>query len=151
VRGAPLAPVVQARRERNDTVGGIWTDLETLTPGVAVEAGRKVLKRLFISAGYAYASYAPRGQIPEPAARGTAYKTLIAPEIEATPAITQAVSLSLRWQVRDGTALWATARSESLAPTTPGLMRPTSFRPDGSRTASFVAFGVALTAPDAER
>jgi hypothetical protein len=151
--GVAVLSVVNERRERRDTVAGIWTNLETLTPGIAVEAGRTVLKRLFVSAGFAYASYMARGAIPEPNARGTVYKTMIAPEIEveATPAAVTALSLSVRWQVHDAMALWTTARSESLAPTTSGLLRASGFRPDGSRTASYVALGVALTAPGAER
>jgi len=151
--GVALISVVNERRERRDSVAGIWTDLETLTPGIAVEAGRTVLKRLFISAGAAYASYMPRGEIPEPLARGKVYTTLIAPEIEvyATEAAVQAFSLSARWQVRDGMALWASARSESLAPTENGLLRAAGLRPPGSRTAQYVAFGVALTAPGVER
>jgi len=144
--GVAVLSVVQARRDRTDTVAGIWTDLETLTPGIALEAGRTVLKRLFVSAGVAYASYEPRGAIPEPLARGPAYQTMIAPEIEveATQAAVQAYSLSVRWQVRDAMAVWASARSESLAPTTSGLLRVAAFRPDGSRIATSVVFGVAL-------
>jgi hypothetical protein len=146
--GVAVLFVVNDRRVRRDTVAGIWTDLETLTPGIAVEAGRTVLKRLFVSAGAAYASYMVRGAIPQALARGPAYQMMIAPEIEidATPAAVTALSLSLRWQVRDGMAVWATARSEALAPTTSGLQRASGFRPDGSRTASCLAFGVALTA-----
>jgi hypothetical protein len=144
--GAAVFSVVNDRRERTDTVAGISTDLQTLTPGIAVEAGRMVLKRLFVSAGLAYASYLVRGAIPEPLARGPAYQTMIAPEIEveATPAAVTALSLSLRWQVRNGTALWLSARSESLAPTTSGLQRASGLRPDGSRTAQYVAFGISL-------
>ncbi len=147
--GAAVFTLVNDRRERTDTIAGIWTDLQTLTPGIVLEAGRTVLKRLFVSAGLAYASYLVRGAMPEPLARGPAYQTTIAPEIEveATPAAVLACSVGLRWQVRDGTALWLSARSESLAPTTSGLQRVSGFRPDGSRTASYVAFGVALTAP----
>jgi hypothetical protein len=101
----------------------------------------------------AYATSSPSGTIPEPLARGTAYQTMIAPEIqvEATEASVYALSLSVRWQVRDGMAVWASARTESLAPTTYGLQLASGFRPDGSRTATFAAFGVALTAPGAQR
>jgi hypothetical protein len=150
--GVAVLSVTNDRRERTDTVAGIWTDLETLTPGIAVEAGRTVLKRLFVSAGLAYASYMVRGAIPEPLARGPAYQTMIAPEIEveATPATVAAYSLSLRWQARDGMAVWASARSESLAPTTGGIQRVSGFRPDGSRTAGYVAFGVTLGGTDGE-
>jgi hypothetical protein len=78
---------------------------------------------------------------------------MIAPEIEveATEASVYALSLSLRWQVRDGMAVWATARSESLALTTYGLQLASGFRPGGSRTASDVVFGVTLTAPGSGR
>jgi hypothetical protein len=151
--GVALVSVVNERRERRDSVAGIWTNLETLTPGIAIEAGRTILKRLFVSAGFAYAQYMPRGEIPEPFARGKVYTTLIAPEVEvyATEAAVTSLSLSLRWQVRDGMALWATARSESLAPTENGLTRIAGLRPGGNRTAQYVAFGVALTAPGPER
>jgi hypothetical protein len=151
--GVAVVSVVSDRRERRDSVAGIWTDLTTLTPGIALEAGRTVLKRLFISAGIAYARYSPSGTIPEPLARGPAYQTMIAPEIEveATEASVYALSLSFRWQVRDGMAVWATARSESLAPTTYGLQLVSGFRPDGSRTASFAAFGISLGVGNGEQ
>ena len=151
--GVAVFSVVSDRRQRTDSMAGIGTDLKAFTPGVAVEVGKTVLKRLFISAGAAYATYFPNGTIPEPLARGTAYQTMIAPEIEveATEASVYALSLSLRWQVRDGMAVWASTRTESLAPTTYGLQLASGFRPDGSRTATSVVFGVALTAPGAQR
>jgi len=144
--GVAVFSLVTDRRRRTDSVADIWTDLKTLTPGIAVEAGRTVLRRLFVSAGAAYAMYSPNGTFPEPLARGTAYQTMIAPEIEveATEASVYALSLSLRWQVRDGMAVWASTRTESLAPTTYGLQLVSGFRPDGSRTASDVAMGVTL-------
>jgi hypothetical protein len=150
--GVAVISVVNERRERRDSVAGIWTNLETLTPGIAVEAGRTVLKRLFVSAGFAYATYMSRGEIPEAFARGQVYLTLIAPEIEvyATEAAVEAFSLSARWQVRDGMALWASARSESLAPTENGLLRAAGLRPPGSRTAQYLAFGVSLGGTNGE-
>ncbi len=151
--GVAVLSILSDRRERRDSVADIWTDLETVTPGIAVEAGRTILKRLFVSAGAAYAMYSPSGTIPQPLARGTPYQMMIAPEIEveATEASVYAVSLSARWQVRDGMAVWASARSESLAPTAYGLQRAAGLRPDGSRTATSVAAGVSLTAPGSER
>jgi len=144
--GLAVLSLVSDRREQRDSVADIWTDLSTVTPGIAVEAGKTVLKRLFVSVGAAYAMYSPSGTIPEPLARGAAYQEMIAPEIEleATEASVYALSLSLRWQVRDGMAVWVSTRTESLAPTTYGLQLASGFRPDGSRTASSVVVGVTL-------
>ena len=139
--------VVNERRNRADSAAGIWTTLETLTPGIAIEAGRTALRNVFVSGGVAIASYMPRGEIPERLARGTVYQTLIAPEMDfyATKATTTALSLGVRWQVRDGTALWLAARSETLSPTS-GYQQVSGYSPQGSRTASYVAVGVSLSA-----
>ena len=151
--GVAVLSLLSDRRQRTDSVAGIGTDIRTLTPGIAVEAGRTVLKRFFVSAAAAYAEYSPTSTIPEPLARGAGYQQMIAPEIEveATEASVYALSLSLRWQVRDGMAVWATARSESLAPTAFGLQLASGFRPNGTRTASDVVVGVSLEAANGER
>jgi hypothetical protein len=53
------------------------------------------------------------------------------------------LSVAARWQVRVGTAVWVSGRSESLGPS--GTRRLfTGISPTGSRTAQSLTFGVTV-------
>jgi hypothetical protein len=143
--GLARLSVVNERRERADSVAQLRSVLETLTPSLMLEVGRAVSDALFLSAGYAVGVYQARGETPLPTAQGSFFRRLIAPELdlESTSAAPQALSVAARWQVRVGTAVWVSGRSESLGPS--GTRRLfTGISPTGSRTAQSLTFGVTV-------
>ncbi|HEX4628782.1 MAG TPA: hypothetical protein VH137_08335 [Gemmatimonadales bacterium] len=148
--GLARLSVVNERRERADSMAQRRSVLETLTPGLALEAGGPVSDALFLSVGYARGAYQAKGEIPLPSAQGPFYQRLIAPELdlESGSAAPQALSVATRWQVRGGAAVWLSGRWESLAPGN----RQLSFggiSPTGTRTARSLTCGVTLGATPA--
>jgi len=137
------ASLLSEHRERNDSLAGVGTIIDGITPGVAVEIGRKVSSRLMLIGGYGLARYSGSGTIPSAASRGPLFQQIFAPELDIATSVLQAQAATFagHWQMKPGTAIWVTGRVERLV--SQSADRPLA--PGGHRAARSVSFGVTMT------
>ncbi len=131
------------RRVRNDSIALVGSRFTISAPGVAVEIGRAVGRRVTLIGTVAVTGSVATSAIPAPLSRGAVYRQLIAPELDllarnATPIAFGGV---VRWRAPSGTALWLSGRVERV---TPRGTSPSGFGPGGNRSAGEVMFGVEL-------
>jgi hypothetical protein len=142
--GALAFAAEQTHRDRNDSVAGIGTLLETRTPGISLEVGRALSPSWTVSAGYEQSAYQVRGRIPDPTARGAFYQSILAPEIAlyATSASSYALSASLRWRAHSRTGWYLHVRTVNATPN--ATFERTVYTPYGSRTRTSARLGVTM-------
>ena len=136
--------VSSERRLRNDLSVTTGTRVNGLSTGVAIEIGRAVSPRTFLTATAALASYSANSTLPGPTVLGAIYRTYTLPELDlaSRDARPWLGALGGRWRASPTTSLWVVLRGERLAPV--GAVGPTAFGPTGTRTAVSVAAGVTI-------
>jgi hypothetical protein len=137
------ASVLRDRRERSDSAADLRSEIAGITPGVAVEVGRRVSPRLLVIGGYALARYAGTGTIPLASAQGPIFQRVFAPELDIATSniLAQAFTGGLRWQMQPGRQLWVSATAEQLR----SQQTDRFFAPGGRRNTHSVSMGVTLT------
>jgi hypothetical protein len=139
------ASVLRERRERKDSTADLRSETTGVTPGVAVEVGRRVVQPLTVIAGYALARYAGTGTIPLASAQGPIFQRVFAPELDIATSdiLAHAFTGGLRWQTNGGNQLWLSATAEQLRPQSTDRF----LAPSGRRNTHTVSMGVTLTPP----
>lgn len=125
-----------------DTAPDVSARVSSTSPSLQLLAGRQWgAVRIILSAAALF--YAPSSRIPDPNARGQAFRRFIAPGLDlyGLAARPSAVAARLEWRVSAGSTLWISGRTESLSPRAAPL---TPFSPNGSRRATALEMGVTL-------
>lgn len=141
------AAVSSDQRERVDSVAGMTSSTDGLTPMLRVELARRLTERLTIIGGYGLAQYDGGGTIPSAEAAGPLFRNVFAPELDMMTSSmrTQAVTVAVQWRLRgsEGTTFWLAGQMERLEP----LSADRAYAPAGDRSASRVRVGVTMAAP----
>lgn len=145
--GAFTLALGSQRRERADTIPGLRAEVTASSFTSALEMGRFLGPRFFVSVGGVVSWYGPTGSIPNPTNHGAVYRANFATELElySKAARPTAVIALIRWSAPGRMQVWMTARTERLVPTS--AERLTAFTPSGSRVASSLVAGVTLGNP----
>lgn len=140
------ADLQRVGRDRNDLLVPVLSDVRATTGGGSVEIGRILGDRLGAAAGVQFASYGPAGLLPDPRSMGPDYRRYVGPALalELTGAAITAGTASVRWQLRETTAIWIRGVFGSVRPRTGSVTLP--FTPEGSRRSWAVTAGAVLDA-----
>jgi len=133
---------MRERRDRQDFIAELGSNIDSWTSGGSVEIGRHITARTSIAGSASVAFHVATAQIPNPESLGPLYVRLFAPELalHSTPARPTATSLTIRHAGRGNTVFWVRGRRESLAPSGNGAAVP--FTPIGSRVYWAASLGV---------
>lgn len=121
-------------RRRRDFIAELRTEIESWTPGAAVEIARALGETTRVSLGYGVSYFSAVSTLPDPEPLGPQYQRLIAPELSfyATRAMATTASLAVRQDLGSRTALLVRGHRESLAGRDSEPSVP--FAPTGERT-----------------
>lgn len=133
------------RRARRDFVALVRSEVESWSPGFAMELSRSVGTSTRVSIAYGVSFYSSTAVLPNPDLMGSGYVLLLAPELSlyAVESRPWTVALGLRQRLSPGSSLLLRGSTERASPREPPAGLP--FPPSGDRTLWSVSLTLVLT------